>query len=94
MLQRSKTRPLLPQRRAANAVSVRIKEAADTAEIGCCSVCSCMQTNKGRAAEELAKTAAATAQRRAAEEPAKTAAAQQDADDAASANDKECGVLL
>ena len=59
----------------ANAVSVRIKEAADTAEIGWCSVCSCMQTNKGRAAEELAKTAAATAQRRAAEELAETAAA-------------------
>ncbi len=54
--------------------SVRIQEAADTAEIGCCSVCSCMQTNKGRAAEELAKTAAATAQRRAAEELAKSAA--------------------
>ena len=33
-----------------------------------------MQTNKGRAAEELAKTAAATAQRRAAEELTKSAA--------------------
>ena len=33
-----------------------------------------MQTNKGRAAEELAKTAAAAAQRRAAEELAKSAA--------------------
>ena len=50
------------------------REAADTAEIGCCSVCSRMQTNKGRAAEELAKTAAAAAQRRAAEELAKSAA--------------------
>ena len=73
VLQRSLPRPLLPQRRAANAVSVRIKEAADTAEIGCCSVCSRKQTNKGRAAEELAKTAAATAQQRAAEEIAKSA---------------------
>ena len=51
-----------------------MSEASDTAEIGCCSVCSRMQTNKGRAAEELAKTAAATAQRRAAEELAKSAA--------------------
>ena len=72
---------------------LRMSVTFDTAEIGCCSVCSRMQTNKGRAAEELAKTAAATAQRRAAEELAKSAA-QQDAADAASANDKECGVLL
>ena len=60
-----------------------MSEVSDTAEIGCCSVCSRMQTNKGRAAEELAKsaatltlpskTAAATAQRRAAEELAKSA---------------------
>ena len=53
VLQRSLPRPLLPQRRAANAVSVRNNEAADTAEIGCCSVFSCMQINKGRAAGEL-----------------------------------------
>ena len=34
------------------------KEAADTSEWDCCSVCSRKQTNKGRAAEELAKSAA------------------------------------
>ena len=74
VLQRSLQRPLLPQQRAADAVIVRIKEAADITELDCCSVCSRKQTNKGRAAEEHAKTAAATAQRRAAEELAKSAA--------------------
>ena len=43
------------------------KEAADTAGWDCCSVCSRKQTNKGRAAEELAKTADAAAQRLAAD---------------------------
>ena len=42
------------------------KDAADTAEWDCCSVCSRKQTNKGRAAEELAKTADAAVQRLAA----------------------------
>ena len=46
---------------------LRMSEASDTAEIGYCSVCSRKQTNKGRAAEELAKTADATAQRLAAD---------------------------
>ena len=62
-----KTAAAAAQRRAADAVSDNDKEAADTAEIGCCSVCSLEQTNKGRAAEKLAKTAAAAAQRRAAD---------------------------
>ncbi len=53
------------------------------------------QPDKGRAAEELAKTAAATAQRRAAEELAKSAATLMvPSKMVASANDKECGVLL
>ena len=55
------------QRRAADAVSDDDKEAADTAGWDCCSVCSRKQNNKGRAAEELAKTDAAAAQRRAAD---------------------------
>ena len=59
-------RPLLPQRRAADAVSDD-KEAVDTAEWDCCSGCSRKQTNKGRAAEELANTADAAAQRFAAD---------------------------
>ena len=42
------------------------KEAANTAEWDCCSGCSRKQTNIGRAAEELAKTADAAAQRLAA----------------------------
>ena len=46
---------------------------AYTAESAAARLCSRKQTNKGRAVEELAKTAAATAQRRAAEELAKTA---------------------
>ena len=41
----------------------RMSEAADIAELDCCSVCSRKQTNKGRAAKELAKTADAAAQR-------------------------------
>ena len=41
----------------------RMSEAADIAEWDCCSGCSRKQTNKGRAAEELAKTADAAAQR-------------------------------
>ena len=58
---------------------LRMSEASDTAEISCCSVCSRMQTNKGRAAEELAKTAAVAAQRR--------------ASDAASDDDNEAAVF-
>ena len=66
VLQKSSPRPLLPQQRAADAVSDDDQEVTDTAGCDCCSVCSRKQTNKGRAAKELAKTAASTAQRRAA----------------------------
>ena len=55
----------------------RISEAADAAELAAACVAR-NQTNKGRAVEELAKSAAAAAQRRAA--------------DAASEDDKEAAI--
>ena len=63
VLQKSSATLTLPSKMLPMLFLMNDKEAADTAEWDCCSVCSRKQTNKCRAAEELSKTADAAAQR-------------------------------
>ena len=73
----------LPQRRASNAVSVRIKEAADTAEIGCCSGLPAQADQQRsccrRACQDRCCHCSATCCRRACQERCYADGAQQDA---------------